>query len=67
MDIKFIKNIAEQNPAFARAINIGILSCVAYMLGVVVQGNSFTIQGLLQMLLIPLLAYIDKLLRDAKK
>ena len=67
MKINFLKQIAKENPALARLIELSILSCFVYMIWALITWELLSLQTLLQASAVPLLAYLNKIKRDIEK
>ena len=67
MNFTFLANLAKKNPALARLINLCILSGIVYGVGALAAGEMFSVQAMMQAVLVPLLGYLDKVKRDLNK
>jgi len=66
MNIKIIWEISKNNPALARALEIGMYAVAGYILSVLSWWLDFSFQAVISAFSVPLLAYIWKRQRDLK-
>lgn len=62
MSIKFLGDVAKIDPALARALEIGLYSVSIYVLSFLTGYHE-----VLSLLLLPIIAYVQKRKRDEKK
>ena len=67
MNITFIKNLARNNPALARALEVGLYTVFGYVLGAIIAGDPLSWHAILVSLITPLSAYVGKKRRDLEK
>lgn len=67
MNIEFLKKLAVRHPAIARLIEAMILSAVVYLISVIIDGEIYSQQALINATMSPVFLALSKYRRDIIK